>query len=188
MWSLFGRYRFYLVIMLYMMTGCKKYPENILLVAAPEAVLEKLSGGHIVYCKVNGKDSTDLMRSIIPEYTTAKFNYSSSGFCNCAIWSSYYFNCKFTDIQGNTLNNGFYTIEFERSKKKITINKKFSARSRFIFIPTISTCDSIYNPSTMSVTSYHCKKVTFDILKLTTKELKITTIYKDKEYELLITK
>jgi len=46
------------VLILLVFWGCKKYPENILLIVPPEIVLKQLSGAKLKIFTVNGHDST----------------------------------------------------------------------------------------------------------------------------------
>jgi hypothetical protein len=46
------------LLILLIFWGCKKYPENILLIVPPEMVLKQLSGAKLKIFTVNGHDST----------------------------------------------------------------------------------------------------------------------------------
>jgi len=165
MWNFIGKYRFYLILIIYMMMGCKKYPENVLLLAAPEAVLARLSGGHIVYCKVNGIDSTDLMKNIIPEYTIGKFIYSPSSITGSGMGKSDFYNANIDDGNGHY---HFFIAQFISHKKIFSINRQITR-----FIPTFKENRNQYD---------------FKVIKLTPNEFKIRINSNNKEYEILIAK
>ncbi|GAB4204394.1 MAG: hypothetical protein Fur0023_12170 [Bacteroidia bacterium] len=136
------------------------------MLSTPEQTLSKLSGGHIVYCKINGIDSTSLMKSSIPEYNSGEFIYSPQSITGSGPGKSDFFNGNFDDGNGH---NHFFIAEFKKGKNIFSINRHIKR-----FIPT-------YNGS-------YQDEYRFNVIKLTSREFKIRINSKDKEYEVLIGK
>ncbi|GAB4203693.1 MAG: hypothetical protein Fur0023_10760 [Bacteroidia bacterium] len=155
------------LILLGVFTMCKKYDENILLFSAPEQTLEKLSrgGGHFVYCKINGVDSTELMKNIIPEYTRGQFIYSPNSITGSEMGKSDFFNANIDDGNGHY---HFFIAKFISHKKIFSINRQIRR-----FIPTFKEDRNQYD---------------FKVIRLTPHEFKIRINSNDKEYEILIAK
>lgn len=154
-------------------TKCKKYDENTILLAPPEKVLAKLSNARIVYCKVNGADSTELMQSVFPYYKKLVFHYTYGTYGESRDASEFY-NAKF---EAETDTHSFvqlYQIDFSKDKKVMLISV-YCCGKKYGFIPTL---DGQRNT------------IAYDIIKLTKNELKIKTysISKNKEYEIYLVK
>lgn len=149
--------------------SCKKYDENIILLALPEKVLSKLSGAHIVYCKVNGIDSTSNMLRILPTYTSNEFHFMPYK-NDISIESSYYFNC----IVKENGKDIYYRFDLSKNKREISILPLNNIIDRFLPIQTYQ----MYAPY---APKYHIKK-------LTPKDMKLTITYYNKEYEIYMSK
>lgn len=161
--------------------GCrKKYPENSILFAPPEKVLAKLSGAKIVYCKIDGVDSTELMKQYDPNYTSKKFYYYPNGNGHSSE-SSYYCNAEFTTNKGSDLLSSGLILEWTLSRTKFSV-KNFNINIPLVLIPTLSPDSLKYPP--------YIRYIEFEIIKLTPKELKVKgySYSKNKTYELYFAK
>lgn len=170
----------YEIIMIIFFTGCmKKYPENTILFAPPEKVLAKLSGTRIVYCKIDGVDSTALMKQYDPDYTQKKFYYYIKGNGHSSE-SSYYYNGEFSINKGSDWSSGFI-LEWTGSKTKFSL-KNINSKLPLVIVPTLYPDSLKYPP--------YIRYIEFEVIKLTPKELKIKgySYSKNKTYELYFAK
>jgi len=87
-----------------MFSGCKKYPENVLLLVPPEMALKQLSGAKLKIIKVNGYDSTIVLERKWERARDREFIYDpylaprSSSFYRNYTWGCS--NCKGEIIMG----------------------------------------------------------------------------------------
>lgn len=159
--------KYIVILFVFLYSSCKKYDENKILFSPPEKVMMKLSGAHIVYCKIDGHDSTGNMIALLPNYTKYEFKYVPNS--GISVESSYYFNCVF-GFESEPSDEKYYLLTFSKDRKEFEIYPKWNKTSNR-FIPSVPK-----------------RELFFHIKKLTTKELKITTNINNKEYELYLSK
>ncbi|HPQ07681.1 MAG TPA: hypothetical protein PK995_00470 [Bacteroidia bacterium] len=150
-------YNFIIFVSIVLLFGCKKYPENTLVLDPPQAVIRKWNGLKLKEFKVNGIDSLTLLKSYEPGIDQEKFN--------CGYWERDY-GFKFYS-EKHSLFIWLYGLD-----NMCELQYCFGNNNSWTSLPN--------NPG------YFCFVVSgsFKIIKLTHHEFKISKTFKNKQYEI----